>query len=174
MGANPTLCRNRKSRKTNSQGYLPITSMNKAKILIASIGIILLLWIASWFKFFGIVGDNKMQQTASPSPTQEASQNAELVITFDDGSTVTFTKEKAVDETAFSILKEVTDAKSLTLETTQYDFGVFVKSINGEESSADKSWIYFVNGQSGQVAADQYKLKPGDKVEWKYVVPEGE
>jgi len=115
-----------------------------------------------------------MQQTASPSPTQEASQNAELVITFDDGTTVSFTKEFTNDETAFSILKEVTDAKSLTLETTQYDFGVFVKSINGEESSADKSWIYFVNGQSGQVAADQYKLKPGDKVEWKYVVPEGE
>ena len=34
------------------------------------------------------------------------------------------------------------------------------------------AWIYFVNGQSGSVASDQYQLKEGDLVEWKYVVPD--
>jgi hypothetical protein len=34
------------------------------------------------------------------------------------------------------------------------------------------AWIYFVNDESGQIAADQYQLAPGDIVEWKYIKPE--
>jgi hypothetical protein len=146
--------------------------MNKIKILVASIGILLLLWIASWFKFFGIVGNTKIQETSVSSPTQAATQKLELSIVFDDGRVVDYSKEESNNqETAFSILKEAADANSLNLDTQQYDFGVFVKSINGKVSSADKSWIYFVNGKSGQVAADKYELKPADKVEWRYITP---
>ena len=41
----------------------------------------------------------------------------------------------------------------------------------GTENTKDLSWIYFVNGKSGEVAADKYELKNGDKVEWKYMKP---
>ena len=149
--------------------------MKNIKILIASIGILLLLWIASWFKLFGLIGSTKLNPTTDSSPTQMVSQKAELTVVFNDGTSVNYQKGIGQEKvTAFSILEEAADKKSLTLDTKKYDFGVFVNSINGEVSSADKAWIYFVNGASGQVAADQYELAPGDKVEWKYVVPEGE
>ena len=56
-------------------------------------------------------------------------------------------------------------------DVTEYDFGIFVNSINDLESSNEKAWIYFVNGESAQVAADQYQLESGDIVEWKYITP---
>jgi len=74
-------------------------------------------------------------------------------------------------EKAFSILQKVVDMKGLRMETKQYDFGIFVQSIDGYESGSEKAWIYFVNDESGNVSADQYELKNGDKVEWKYVEP---
>lgn len=77
------------------------------------------------------------------------------------------------EKTVFDALAEITEKEDIKIETQQYDFGVFVKNINGRESTAERAWIYFVNGESGQVAADQYKLKDGDVVEWKYITPSG-
>lgn len=71
----------------------------------------------------------------------------------------------------FSILKEALDQNNIQFETETYNFGVFVKSINGFESTGKKAWIYFVNGESGQVAADKMELKKSDIVEWKYIPP---
>lgn len=71
----------------------------------------------------------------------------------------------------FSILEEALDQNNIPLEIETYDFGVFVKSINKLESTGKKAWIYFVNGESGQVAADKMNLEKGDLVEWKYVTP---
>jgi hypothetical protein len=74
-------------------------------------------------------------------------------------------------QTAFSLLEKAEKLDEIVIETTEYEFGIFVDSINGFESSEDLAWIYFVNGQSGNVAADQYFLNPGDIVEWKYIEP---
>ena len=60
---------------------------------------------------------------------------------------------------------------AIPIETERYDFGVFVKSIEGRLSTAERAWIYFVNGESGQVGADQYQIYPGDVVTWRYVEP---
>jgi len=75
------------------------------------------------------------------------------------------------EDTAFSVLKKASETNNIELVTKQYDFGVFVQKIDKFESSAKKSWIYYINGESGQVAADKQKLKNGDKVEWKYETP---
>jgi hypothetical protein len=37
--------------------------------------------------------------------------------------------------------------------------------VNGEDN---RYWQYFINGAYAQVGADQYKLKNGDAVEWKF------
>ena len=84
----------------------------------------------------------------------------------------TYTIQVEEEATAFDALKNLAEKENISLETQQYDFGIFVKSIDGKESSAETAWIYFVNGESGTVAADLYKLKPGDVVEWKYIKPE--
>ena len=36
-----------------------------------------------------------------------------------------------------------------------------------ESTNSDQGWIYIVNGQMGDVAADKYILKEGDRIEWK-------
>lgn len=95
----------------------------------------------------------------------------DLVIDFGNGDIKNFDLAVNPEDTAFSILKVAAKKEGINLQVKQYDFGVFVEKIGEFESTAKKSWIYYVNGESGQVAADQQKLNNGDKVEWKHETP---
>lgn len=105
----------------------------------------------------------------SPSATIETST---LIVDFGDETKIELKQVVKSDATAYSSLVDALSSKGLDLKTKQYDFGVFVESISGYESSEKMSWIYFINGQSGQVAADKQPVKANDLVEWKYVKPE--
>jgi len=109
------------------------------------------------YKFIGYL---KPVPTPTPAPI-----TAVLSYTF-------IADETKTDETAFSVLKAYLDKNTISYTTKSYDFGIFVESINGKVSGSDMAWIYYVNGQSGSVAADKYLLKPTDKVEWKYEKPQ--
>jgi hypothetical protein len=69
--------------------------------------------------------------------------------------------------TVFDLLKSTS---KITYKT--YSFGTMVESINGLKNTPELAWIFYVNGQSASVGADQYQLQPGDVVEWKYVKPQ--
>jgi len=73
--------------------------------------------------------------------------------------------------TAFNALEAAARTNNLEIQTKVYDFGTLVEKVGEYENSSDKAWIYYVNGESGQIAADQMQLKSGDVVEWKYVKP---
>jgi hypothetical protein len=75
-------------------------------------------------------------------------------------------------QTALSLLTTAAKLQSLKLTTKQYDFGVLVEAIGDLANTSDKSWIYFVNGNSASVGADKYIVNPGDVIEWKYVKPQ--
>lgn len=109
--------------------------------------------------------------TPIPEQTTGYEQKISLVIDFGNKESKNFELVIKSEDTAFSVLKSATEKDSINLETIQYDFGVFVNKIGDFESTSKKSWIYYVNGESGQVAADQQKLKNGDKVEWKHEIP---
>jgi len=150
--------------------------MNKIKLLLLGLGALLILWIASWFGLFSLIGSSK-NESKDINPvvgTQPESQRVRVAIIFADDNKFELSKEFNSEQTAYSLLESIASENSLELKTQQYDFGVFIKSIDDFESGADKAWIYFVNGESGQIAADQYKVKPGDNVEWKYITPSGE
>jgi len=53
--------------------------------------------------------------------------------------------------------------------TTRFGGG-FVQSIDGLEGnqSAEHDWFYYVNGSEASVGAADYKLSPGDVVQWDY------
>jgi hypothetical protein len=72
---------------------------------------------------------------------------------------------------AFEALKSVADEQQIVLKTKQYDFGIFVERIGNFSSSNESAWLYFVNGISGETAADKKILKTGDTVEWRYMKP---
>ncbi len=56
-----------------------------------------------------------------------------------------------------------------TVETQNYEgIGEMVTSINGMPSNADNYWLYYVNGEPGQVGADAYVTKSSDTITWRY------
>ena len=55
------------------------------------------------------------------------------------------------------------------LETSEYIYGTFVRSIAGLENGRnDRNWLYWVNGEFANMASDVYYLEDGDVVLWKY------
>jgi len=109
------------------------------------------------------------QNTAIISQTEV--KNAHLVIEYDNDNFASYNTDVDEKTTAFSLLEKVSQKENIPLQTKKYDFGVFVESINGKVSTGEMAWIYFVNGESGQIAADLQKVNPGDTVKWKYVAP---
>jgi len=109
--------------------------------------------------------------TGSPSPTANQIQTIKLLIDSGDGNPLSFTLPFSVSSTPFSLLNDTVQTNNWEISTRQYDFGIFVQSLLGKPSTADMSWIYFINGKSGSVAADKALLQPADVVEWKYTKP---
>ena len=66
-------------------------------------------------------------------------------------------------ETAFELLDATHE-----VESQPSDAVVFVTKIDGVGGDPDTFWLYYVNGESAMVAADQYETKDGDTVEWRY------
>lgn len=71
--------------------------------------------------------------------------------------------------TAFSLLSDEIEKLNLTLKFKTYDMGVFIEAIGDKENGEDgKYWLYYVNGEMPQLAADKQLLSPGDNVEFKF------
>lgn len=130
---------------------------------------IIILFLAGFFYYKN--SNLKNSLTTPTSNVAVAESKINLVIDFGNGDIKNFDLTANSEDTAFSILKTATEKENINLQVKQYDFGVFVEKIGESESTAEKSWIYYVNGESGQIAADQQKLKNGDKIEWKYEIP---
>lgn len=105
------------------------------------------------------------------TPKEQTSVTVETVsVVIDTGESVATVSGIAATN-AFDALKEASIQKNIPIKTKQYDFGVFVEQIGEVANTKDKSWIYFVNGVSGTVAADKQAVQTGDSVEWRYMTP---
>lgn len=115
---------------------------------------------------------SKKPSQPEPTPIVQGLKNTiSITIDFGDGKTLNLEAPIKENLTAFTLLEKISEEKGLDLKTKKYDFGIFVESINGLKSDQNLAWIYFVNGKSGETASDQYVLKEGDLVEWKYQKP---
>lgn len=130
--------------------------------------LILILIIAS-----GLFLYRKYNSINIPIPEQNTGyeQRVSLTIDFGNKEIKSFDLVVGSEDTAFSVLKTTVEKENINLQIKQYDFGVFIEKIGDFESTAKKSWIYYINNESGQIAADQAKIKNGDKIEWKYEIP---
>lgn len=95
-----------------------------------------------------------------------------LIISFSEKDVKKFETEADKSDSVFNLLRTVVAKENIELGVKEYDFGTLVEKIGDLQNTPDKSWIYFVNGASGDVAADQKIFNAGDTVEWKYVKPE--
>ena len=131
------------------------------------IGILVVLGLAAI-----TVGPNNIGKVPQAPPAVKAEKpEVSLTLQFSPADVETV---RTTAKTAFEALKNVTDVKGVPLKTKQYDFGIFVESIRDMPNTKDKVWIYYVNGKSGEVAADTYTLSDNDKVEWRYTAPKNE
>lgn len=80
----------------------------------------------------------------------------------------------AKDSTVFSLLEELALKENFKVESTLYkEMGVFVENINEVKNGTNgKYWQYWVNGKLPMVAADRMKVKGGDRIEWKFEIPQ--
>lgn len=67
-------------------------------------------------------------------------------------------------KTVLDLLKKYTK-----VETKGEGVNAFIISIDGKKALTEKReyWAFFVNGKPATVGAGSYKLKSGDKIEWK-------
>ena len=93
---------------------------------------------------------------------QESQEIEKVFLTVGDKS-LNFDYEQGI--TAFDLLEK----SGLEIETKQYDFGIFIESIDSVKNGQDnKYWLYYVNNESPSVAADKMELRAGDKVEFRF------
>lgn len=129
------------------------------------------------FKFFGpktdlrkwIVPFYSVKPSTESSPSL-ARQKVTVTIDFGDGQKRTGSDISASN--ALSALQQMAIKENLDLQLKTYDFGTMVQKIETFENSQERAWIYYVNGQGGDVAAEDKTIKAGDTVEWRYVKPE--
>ena len=103
---------------------------------------------------------------------------AKLVIKFKnlgENDTLTFESITTSESTAYGILLggQMQGSYSVTA-TTHYEFGLFVESIAGWGTCGNCQdedgfyWLYSVNDNNGDAAANRKVISDGDVVEWNY------
>jgi hypothetical protein len=145
----------------------------KKKLVILLGGLVLVgIGSAGWWGYRALEDEVRQRESVVVLGEAEGGEKVEqlvgLRIDFGEGEGVDYEGEFKCDETVFGLLERVAGKEGLELVTEQYDFGVFVKAIGGAEGDAKRAWVYSVNGEAGQVAADVRQLAEGDHVEWKY------
>lgn len=142
---------------------------NNFKILVLSI----VLVIGAGYGLFTY--RNKSAQNLSP--TDSLSPDAEIVVESPGDNQDTTTENN--EETLISLVAEFNEQTALELltdnaevEYEEYDFGVFIKSINDIKNDDQNYWAFYVNGEYAQSGADQVNLQKGDLIEFKYVAIE--
>lgn len=75
-------------------------------------------------------------------------------------------------DTAFTLLTRAARAHSLHMEHSAgyvSGLGYLYEFAHGDLSG----WIYLINGTSASVGADQYQLRDGDRIDWRYTLEMG-
>jgi hypothetical protein len=115
-----------------------------------------------------VVGVWKGYQTPTSVLGEQAIPRITLTLVEED---TIATYSNVLAATVFDALQTVTTEKHIPLKTKKYDFGIFVEEIGDKPTLKDHAWLYFVNGISGDIAADKKTLHTGDSIEWRYMKP---
>lgn len=118
----------------------------------------LLVWVITIaiIVIVAVVGVNYYQNSDKSSTTEP-----EVTVEQVQAKTITYSGEDG--KTVYDILNE-----NYQVEADTSSFGVMVKSINGLAATDSEFWLYSVNGESGNVAADKAVTKSDDTVLWEY------
>lgn len=75
----------------------------------------------------------------------------------------------AAGSTAFDVMKAVCSENGISLNYGADKYIVGINGLNQFDCGEQSGWLYYINGESAMVGADEYVLENGDSVEWRYV-----
>lgn len=79
--------------------------------------------------------------------------------------------------TVIDVLKTATSENNIKLVTVSSGFGLYVKGIGYIEEKvcgSSSGWIYKINGAFINYSASSYRVKEGDKIEWRFTCKQGD
>ena len=142
--------------------------MKKTNILLL-IGLLIILAILGWLSFVNQPKTIVSPEAASENSSAEINQSITLIINRGEGEPLNLTADFSEGMTVFDLIETKAGEMNLILETKIYDFGTLVESIGDKTNGQDnKYWLYYVNYEMPMVSVDNYNLKPGDRVEFKF------
>lgn len=124
----------------------------------------------------GLVGCNTGGSASSEESATESAATVDaqadqenMVVTVNVTPNEDFNVQSATETITVPVGASVTEAldgTTYTIVTQNGDYGTYVTSINGIDSTDSTGWVYTVNGEQVTVGADEYQLNDGDVVEW--------
>ena len=103
------------------------------------------------------------------SQSAEIAQTVQFIISTAEGELVNQESNFQPDLSVYELLKNITQQANLDLQIKEYDFGILVEAINHKTNGdQDKYWLFYINDEMPMVSVDNYQLKAGDKVEFKF------
>jgi len=132
--------------------------MNLRKFLPFVVAVLLL--VVAYFNYSKYFTPKNSQVFSTPTETQEV--RVSVKVDYGTKANDSWEVQTNPDESALSVLQQ-----KAQVEIKEFSFGKLVEGINGVRSGNGNFWIYYVNGQTAAVGADQYRVKAGDVIEWK-------
>ncbi|OGG87268.1 hypothetical protein A3B87_00145 [Candidatus Kuenenbacteria bacterium RIFCSPHIGHO2_02_FULL_39_13] len=109
-----------------------------------------------------LIKDNKNANQALIQPLKE-------ILLIIDNQPYKIDNNRLSDTSVYDALLSITAQNKIKLQTKEYDFGILIEAIGDKTNGQDnKYWLYYINGEMPMVAVNNYKLNPGDKVEFKF------
>lgn len=140
------------------------------KILVKIIAIVIIFFGGFW------LGQNQAQAPADAQTAVLAPAKITVSLKIDFGSDRIETYDSISLEptgSVYDLLKAIEKSNNIIIGVKDYggDLGVLVEAIGGiaNDSKTGTYWQYWVNDQYAKVGASTYRLKSGDKVEWKFL-----
>ncbi|KKR75996.1 MAG: hypothetical protein UU21_C0021G0019 [Candidatus Levybacteria bacterium GW2011_GWA2_40_8] len=98
----------------------------------------------------------------------EATEQKEItvILDFGEGKAETYSAKNAA--TVLEALEQTAKDNNIPLFLKEFSFGTLVETIGSKTNDKEKAWVYYVNGQTAEVGADQFEVNTGDIIEWKY------
>lgn len=109
----------------------------------------------------------------STAPVEPTEQVAYITITNKSYGDILATTEVKLNkgDTVYSVLKRVTDAKGITLNTRSSSYGKYISGIAGIKEfdrGPLSGWMYRTNGDFPSYSSDSHTVRAGDDIEWAY------
>lgn len=105
----------------------------------------------------------------------EKLRDQQLVGLLDESGYIYISESVELEEndTVYSVLERITQNNNIHMDAETTFMGKYVKAIHylyEKAAGPNSGWTYEVNGIQPQVSSDAYKLEPGDKVVWRYII----